>query len=805
MALVATRVLVINPKLKTAVRIKQALEQAGGYEVAAFTSSGAALDYLRSRPQDVVLVDFGMPELPGIDLILRVRALQPDAAIIATPDTSDVAAVARDLGVQAVLDTVIPVRQMIPVIRNAVAHMRDTLPDTAEAPALGSDSETLRIAPPENSLFPLPPAGVPEFSSLDSVLVRMGGFDPVPPDTPTVDMRDAGYARSIEFVLKEDSIAPRPVLDPKFNQLAAEEPPMPTFEDSGTVGDLMVGVSDSNLREVVDILRSGPPARLPEEAGPRHPAPDEPETVPDDEASTEEFNTAQVILQTTLDDSTPFSIDQLLSNIDMQAGSSRPGIKPLPSWIEEMNRYVREPDFLPSHLPELDTMSDSSIQTTRMAHPEELVPNPGDMETDRLGPQMDYPPPETLPEMPRPVSQAPAPPEILPDEEDTARLKFQDAPPDHLPEFVPPVVSHAEFKPEIVPEGVSEAELPPESEMIRNMPDEDAFGPPGVDEEHLDVVQDRAASQMEMDTPLELETAPAQPAELDSGSYGIVPPQVTVGTQSDDPQIAQLALALTQASLELTAEATLLARAGQIVAYSGVLPIEDVRDLGGAIGYDWEAEPQESRIRFVNLPGSGKDYMLYSRRTEDGFTLTMIFAGNMPLRVIRRQSDRLVHALETVPEPEAAEMVIEAPAAPDIVIEAEPPPAPVEPALPARTGPLTAYGFLWLIRDPEQPLDNEVAQAIVGGLDYQLTHEGWEISTFQVFEDYVYMMAEVPGETPAHDIVADLMRRSAELAFGADMRIKPEMLWADSYLVVFPARELDIEEIQSFINFARVR
>lgn len=804
MALVATRVLVINPKLKTAIRIKQALEQAGSYEVAAFTSSGAALDYLRSRPQDVVLVDFGMPELPGIDLALRVRALQPDAAIIATPDTSEVAAVARDLGFQAVLDTVIPVRQMIPVIRNAVAHMRDTLPDTAEAPALGSDSETLRIAPPDNSLAALPPAGVPEFSSLDSVLVRMGGFDPVPPDTPTVDMRDAGYARSIEFVLKEDPAAPRPVVDPKFSQLAAEEPPMPAFEDSGTVGDLMVGVSDSNLREVVDILRSGPPATLPEEAGPRRAAPQEPEAVPDDEASTEEFNTAQIILQTTLDDSTPFSLDQLLSNIDVQAGPSRPGIKPLPSWIEEMNRYVREPDFLPSHLPELDTMSDSSIQTTRMAHPEELVPNPTDMETDRLGPQMDYPPPpDTLPEMPRP-----APPPIVPDDDEiTERLKFRDEPPDYLPEAAPQTAPQAEVEPEIEPE----AELQPEPEMIPDMPDVDAFGPPGADEEQPEPVEDVAAPQMEMDASLELETAPAQAAEFDSSSYGIIPPQVTVGTQSDDPQLAQLALTLTQASLELTAEATLLARDGQIVAYSGMLPIEDVRDLGGAIGYDWEAEPQEARIRFVNLPGSGKDYMLYSRRTEDGFTLTMIFAGNMPLRVIRRQSDRLVHALETVPEPPPAEMVIDAPEtlevteAPEAVIAEEPPPAPAAPVLPARAGPLTAYGFLWLIRDPEQPLDNEVAQAIVGGLDYQLTHEGWEISTFQVFEDYVYLVADVPGEIPAHDLIEKLMRQSAELAFGADTRIDPERLWADSYLIVFPARELDIEEIQSFINFARVR
>ena len=46
--------------------------------------------------------------------------------------------------------------------------------------------------------------------------------------------------------------------------------------------------------------------------------------------------------------------------------------------------------------------------------------------------------------------------------------------------------------------------------------------------------------------------------------------------------------------------------------------------------------------RWVTAQNSGKDYMLYSRRTEDDFTLSLIFAGTTPLRDIRRQGQRLV-------------------------------------------------------------------------------------------------------------------------------------------------------------------
>src|SRR5690606_29552716 len=40
-----------------------------------------------------------------------------------------------------------------------------------------------------------------------------------------------------------------------FEQIAAEEPPMPTLEESGTVGDLMLGVGDPSFQHVLAMMR----------------------------------------------------------------------------------------------------------------------------------------------------------------------------------------------------------------------------------------------------------------------------------------------------------------------------------------------------------------------------------------------------------------------------------------------------------------------------------------------------------------------------------------------------------------------
>ncbi len=262
-----------------------------------------------------------------------------------------------------------------------------------------------------------------------------------------------------------------------------------------------------------------------------------------------------------------------------------------------------------------------------------------------------------------------------------------------------------------------------------------------------------------------------------------------------DPYIAQLALSLTDASLELTAEAVLLTRNQQIIAYSGEMPEEEFNDLRDLIADDWDAQPGGGRICFLTAPGSGVDYMLYSRRTEDDLTLSLIFAGTMPLRDIRRQGQRLINALLSVPDVSEA-TVMSKPVSDKTLVA---PPSDGE-----DVAMRTPYACVWLLHDPNAYLDAAASQAITTGLSIQLREQQWRIHALQVREDHVYLLAEVPGDEPAYQVIRDLKRRSAEIAHAQNPAYSPDDLWADGYLVVTPGRDLDVEEIQQFINFERM-
>jgi DNA-binding NarL/FixJ family response regulator/REP element-mobilizing transposase RayT len=725
MSLAATRVLIINNQVNFIVRIKQALEQLSDFQVSPFTSPETALDHLRHTPQDVVLVDLTLPAAPGAEIVRRIRAIQPDIAIIGSPDVPEAAAIVRDMALDGVVDVPCSARDLLPVIQQAIAEHDDSLTDTAAAPAIDSETVTRRMDAP-------PPDAPPEFAG-QSEIPRHDSAAGVDSDRAEQDDVDE-------------------TLNSVFEQLAAEEPPMPTLEESGTVSDLMSGVGDVDAHDIEQamMLNSLPAS-------------------PNAESSEDgEDNTARMILQTALDDSTPLgiSLNELLSNIERQFPDDAGGVRPLPSWIRDVERYVREPDFLPTDLPEFEADVDLGDQTTIMHDATAIVGDPGEIDTEQI---------RSVP----PVSVEP-PPEAEPDEIDEI-----DEPLERQPEYDEKTSERAVERADIVPE--------------------------------------------------------------------------TVGTDSDDPEIAQLALSLTQASLELTAEATLLVRGDEILAYAGNLPIEEIENVPEVFAEDWKRKPGDARIRFVTLPGSGKDYMVYTRQTAQDILLSMLFAGDMPLQIIRRQSDRLVEALGAIPEAvpdersllddlveleQLAQLEAEAEAAEEALVAAEDSasriagseaeidviddedfdtpvegtpvvesaeraaiePAQQEPVQPTvYSGAKTAFTFLWLIGDPSHPLTEPVAQAIVAELDSQLNAINWDVKALHVYEDYIYLLADVPDDRLTHEIIADLKQRSAQIAYNTDSTLDPATLWADSYFALTPGRELQVEEIQRFINFGHPR
>lgn len=86
------RVLVLDDEEVVCESIRRVLE-GEGYEVEAHTSPAAALEVLRTRPVDLLLLDIKMPEMDGIEVLRRTRQDAPDTEVVvitgyATIDTA---------------------------------------------------------------------------------------------------------------------------------------------------------------------------------------------------------------------------------------------------------------------------------------------------------------------------------------------------------------------------------------------------------------------------------------------------------------------------------------------------------------------------------------------------------------------------------------------------------------------------------------------------------------------------------------------------------------------------------------------
>lgn len=296
-----------------------------------------------------------------------------------------------------------------------------------------------------------------------------------------------------------------------------------------------------------------------------------------------------------------------------------------------------------------------------------------------------------------------------------------------------------------------------------------------------DVAEERETALVD-----ETETSSVPPA-ADSGATDPQPDdpaRAPLWSRNSDPALAQLAVTMTQMMTDLTADATVLTRGDQIVAFSGEMPLERFRALRRMIADDWMAANSQSRIRFVTLPESGMDYMLYSRGSVAEHTLTMVFSGGRPLRDIRRQGDRMRQALDAAPAGDA----------PAAAIEESPSPSAAEARQP--------FAFVWLVDDPARLLLKPVAEQLVFWLEVQLNSLSWKIHRLDVHHDFIYLRADVPGNASPDSLVRTVMERARLIACSEDAAL-PRDLWADAYLVLQPGRDMSERELQRFLQFAR--
>ena len=652
-----------------------------------------------------------------------------------------------------------------------------------------------------------------------------------------------------------------------FEKLAAEEPPPPTLEESGTVGDLMVGVSDTSFRNVLSMMRGeeiAPPSEAAEAeddyaaffdsevglqasapahdqaAAARSPEPRFEPWVPEPEEEEDDSSIpAQLILETTLDELTPpeaFSINNLLGSIEQQLTEHKPDIRPLPSWPVDLlqpkspdrkrqrrrkrgesDLYIREPDFLPEEF-----LTPAAAREVEPAASSPLFEEPAAVEEpeinaaelsmfEELGEAISEAPVE--PETPRIVRLADTRPvepireeelgsfdeaaaELPPLEEEAADLNTM--------ETVLGEMAAAQAKQRVPPVDEIDWDAEPswqepaweEADEMADM-EQEAEAPAAslpTFEDDWSLTIDEASG--ELTEVIERVEDQEQPVAFGVGADSQTEAQVFQLADQDDPYIAQIALSLTQVSLELAAEATLLTNDEEIVAIAGELEPDDVEEIRDAIADDWDANPNEARVRFITLASSGKDYMLYSRKTVGDFTLSMIFSGTTPLRDIRRQGKRLVESLEAVPDLVAQHEVPELVKGTDEVSAV--------PAPPTGETALQPFTYLWLLNNPDFAFGQNTARAITAGLSLQLGELGWQVKSLQTEGEYIYLRADIPGERAPHEIIQDLKRRAAEIAQAQQPDLDRDNLWADSYLVMMPGRELDPDEINQFINFERM-
>lgn len=580
----------------------------------------------------------------------------------------------------------------------------------------------------------------------------------------------------------------------------------------------------AQLRSVSKQAKPAPPkpTKLPGEKPKPKPAP-EPELDLEFEPPDDEASVAQVVLRATLDDSDMpdgFSLNRLMTDIEDRLSEHKLNIRPLPSWDMDTTQFraisdrasIAEPSFLPEELPPGEILRRGELPDLPSNEPESYTgrtTRASQAERSRLD---DLPEdPDTMFDLARTEDTAPSKPvrvDFVPDADIDVPDVIEDTTPgaaiaDHwdspLPqETVPRNPLEGLWDNLIVPSEADEApydevQYDEEPQFEENEAAESYYEDEAVvyDEEP---VEEPNIDHIYLD--LESESAPEEQPAFLADMLDVYPPEfeepVEVEEQpvaeGEDTYLAQLALNLTQVSLELSAEGTLLTREGEIVAYAGHLSQADTSELRQMIQDDWESTAGGARVRFITLPSSNKDYMLYSIRTEDGLTLSMIFAGTTPLRIIRKQAQRLVEALQNVPE-----VAVEAPAPPK-----------VDAIVPVDPGPLNPFAYVWSVRDANAQLSDAAIQAITAGLSTQLQEMRWQIQDLQVQGDFVYLLAAVPGETPSNELMRDLKQRSAAIAQAQDPTLSLNELWADSYLILAPGRALDPDEIMEYIHFQRM-
>jgi two-component system KDP operon response regulator KdpE len=111
--------------------------RAAGYAVETVATGGAALSVLKSRPASLIVLDLGLPDIDGLEVIRAVRAQGQTPVIVLSARTAEDQKIrALDLGADDYLTKPFGVGELLARIRVAMRHAQ---------PQEGDGDETYRV------------------------------------------------------------------------------------------------------------------------------------------------------------------------------------------------------------------------------------------------------------------------------------------------------------------------------------------------------------------------------------------------------------------------------------------------------------------------------------------------------------------------------------------------------------------------------------------------------------------------------------------------------------------------------------
>ncbi len=247
-----TRLLLIDSDAEALARIKNALERAGSYEAKVFVTGQAALEYAAQYPPSVAVIALNITDITPPDLVQALRRLRPGLPVLLRAPAAVDERVVHVLRAQGLLVGAYTTRALLPLVESALqaaTHQEQPASEPSQEPA--SQDTPARPYRPASGLGD-------DFSAFGEVLETIKpGTSPAknddsfnllveslraPVEKPPLPQRRerlANWAIATDEISEEGDVDLPPGEDRLFQKLAAEEPPVPTLEDTGTVRDLI--------------------------------------------------------------------------------------------------------------------------------------------------------------------------------------------------------------------------------------------------------------------------------------------------------------------------------------------------------------------------------------------------------------------------------------------------------------------------------------------------------------------------------------------------------------------------------------